>query len=281
MGELALTAAEVARFHEDGCLLRRALFDAEEAAFLQRAIAEDETISRNVVALLDEKGGTTELALWNQPGDDLFGAVARSARIVDSMEALLAGEVYHYHSKLTMKAPRVGGAWNWHQDYGYWYQNGCLFPDLASVAIAIDPATRENGCLQVIRGSHRLGRIDHVRAGGQTTADPERVDEVLKRLDVVWCEMDPGDGLFLHCNLLHGSDQNRTERPRNILICCYNAARNDPYKAHHHPFYTPLEKLPDGEVKARGTVLAREARRYYSGEDDQTVSVMKSELEGD
>jgi ectoine hydroxylase-related dioxygenase (phytanoyl-CoA dioxygenase family) len=280
MSELALTAAETARFHDDGYLLRRALFDAEEAAFLKRAIAEDETIARNVVALLDEQGGATELALWNHPGDDLFGAVARSARVVDSMETLLGGEVYHYHSKLTMKAPHVGGAWNWHQDYGYWYQNGCLFPDLASVAIAIDPATRENGCLQVIRGSHLLGRIDHVRAGGQTTAEPDRVDEVLKRLDVVWCEMDPGDGLFFHCNLLHGSDQNRTERPRNILICCYNAARNDPYKAHHHPFYTPLEKLPDGEVKARGAVLAREGRRYYSGEDDQTVSVMKSELEG-
>ena len=50
---------------------------------------------------------------------------------------LLGGEVYHYHSKMIMKDARVGGAWAWHQDYGYWYQNGVLFPLLASAFIAV------------------------------------------------------------------------------------------------------------------------------------------------
>jgi hypothetical protein len=27
------------------------------------------------------------------------------------------------------KEPRVGGAWEWHQDYGYWYKNGFLYPE--------------------------------------------------------------------------------------------------------------------------------------------------------
>jgi len=44
---------------------------------------------------------------------------------------------------------------------------GGLFPDLVSVFIAVDPCTRANGCLQVIPGSHRLGRIDHVLTGEQ------------------------------------------------------------------------------------------------------------------
>ena len=52
---------------------------------------------------------------------------------------MLDDEVYHYHSKMIMKDPRVGGAWTWHQDYGYWYQNGVLWPDLVSVFIAVDP----------------------------------------------------------------------------------------------------------------------------------------------
>ena len=65
---------------------------------------------------------------------------------------VLGGEVYHYHSKLMLKEPFVGGAWEWHQDYGYWYQNGCLFPWMASCLIALDPATRANGCLQVLKG---------------------------------------------------------------------------------------------------------------------------------
>ena len=52
--------------------------------------------------------------------------------MVRSAEAILEGEVYHYHSKMIMKDANVGGAWAWHQDYGYWYQNGVLFPLLTS-----------------------------------------------------------------------------------------------------------------------------------------------------
>jgi len=151
-----------------------------------------------------------------------------------------------------MKDPKIGGAWAWHQDYRYWYQFGALFPLLASAYIAMDPATRKNGCLQVIHGSHQLGRIDHVLTGEQTGADRERVNEILKRMESVHVEMDPGDTLFFHCNLLHRSDQNSSEKPRWSLICCYNAARNDPFKDAPHPRYTPLQRLPDTAIKEAG-----------------------------
>ena len=149
---------------------------------------------------------------------------------------------------MILKEPHVGGAWEWHQDYGYWYNNGCLFPDLASCLIAVDRATRENGCLQVLKGSHRLGRIDHGKVGDQTGADPERVAAALERLERVYCELEPGSAIFFHCNLLHRSDQNTSPDPRWAFICCYNAARNDPYKDSRHPRYTPLEKWDDGRV---------------------------------
>jgi ectoine hydroxylase-related dioxygenase (phytanoyl-CoA dioxygenase family) len=151
-----------------------------------------------------------------------------------------------------MKDAKVGGAWTWHQDYGYWYQNGILFPLLSSVFIAIDRATKGNGCMQVIRKSHELGRINHVTTGDQAGAEMEHVNEALKRLELVYVEMEPGDALFFHCNLLHRSDQNRSDNPRWSMICCYNAARNDPYKESQHPRYTPLVKLPDAEILNAG-----------------------------
>src|SRR5262245_28596671 len=184
-----LSEEDYVAFWRDGFAAKRGYFDAEEMALLQRAIALDESIHAHVVQIDDSGGGTTELALWNHPGDDLFGAFARVERIVGGAERLLGGEVDHYHSKLTMKRPHGGGAWDWHQDYGYWYNNGCLYPDLLSVAIAVDRATRENGCLQVLRGSHRLGRLDHGRVGGQTGADMERVAEVMKSHERVYLEM--------------------------------------------------------------------------------------------
>ena len=45
---------------------------------------------------------------------------------------------------MSIKLPNIGGAWNWHQDYGYWYQNGCLYPDMASAFIALDANKRDN-----------------------------------------------------------------------------------------------------------------------------------------
>lgn len=58
----------------------------------------------------------------------------------------------------------------------------------------------------------------------------ERVREAEKVLDLVYVEMEPGDVLFFHPNLLHRSDQNKSDHPRWAMICCYNAARNNPYK---------------------------------------------------
>jgi ectoine hydroxylase len=267
---------DAADFWRDGYVLKRGFFDAEEVSLLQRAIAADEAIHRNITRINDSSGATTELALWNHPGDDLFGMVARCERIVGGMERLLGGEVYHYHSKLTMKRPRVGGAWDWHQDYGYWYHNGCLFPDLASVFIAIDPSTRENGCLQVLRGSHRMGRIEHGRSGGQTGADMERVQQAMAVLDHVHVEMAPGDALFFHCNTLHASAQNRSDKARNVLLCCYNRASNNPYKEHHHPRYTPLSRVPDARIKEVGLTVAGSARQFYDADSDRTVQTAQS-----
>jgi ectoine hydroxylase-related dioxygenase (phytanoyl-CoA dioxygenase family) len=106
--------------------------------------------------------------------------------------------------------------------------------------------------LQVLRGSHHCGRLDHVLTGDQAGADRERVEELLKRLPLEYIEMGPGDALFFHCNLLHRSDQNRSGQPRWAMICCYNAARNDPYQESHHPRYTPLAVVPDAAIRAVG-----------------------------
>ncbi len=73
-----------------------------------------------------------------------------------------------------------------------------------------------------------------------------------ERLPLVYCEMQPGDALFFHCNLLHRSDQNKSEHPRWSMVCCYNARSNDPYKESRHPRYTPLEKVADEAVRQVG-----------------------------
>lgn len=247
-----LSDSAVAEYRQRGFYLAKGLFDPDEIDLLRRAAKEDHELDKRSFGRADGEGGTVRLSLWNHPGDGIYGMFARCERMVRSCEKILGGEVYHYHSKMIMKDARVGGAWTWHQDYGYWYQNGVLMPLLTSVFIAVDPSTKTNGCLQVIEGSHQCGRIDHILTGDQAGADRERVEELLKRLPLVYVEMEPGDAVFFDCNLLHRSDQNRSDQPRWSMICCYNAARNDPYKESHHPRYTPLKVVPDRAIREVG-----------------------------
>ena len=249
---MKLNQKQIKAYQRDGYLMIKKLFDEEEIGLLSSSAKQDRELDRRSQERNDGQGGTVRLSLWNYPGDTIYGMFARCHRIVNSMEVLLDGEVYHYHSKMIFKEPKIGGAWEWHQDYGYWYQNGCLQPLLASVMIAVDPATKGNGCLQVLRQSHNMGRLDHLQTGDQVGAEIERVAESMKIFDLVYVEMEPGDALFFHCNLLHRSDQNRSPNPRWSLICCYNAARNNPYKESHHPRYTPIKKVPDTAIRTVG-----------------------------
>lgn len=266
-----ITKDQVGDFHQDGFILLKSIFDEEEIGLLKKTATADRELDKHSFGRADGEGGTIRLSLWNHPGNNIYGMFARCKRIVDNVEQLLDDEVYHYHSKMILKDPEVGGAWAWHQDYGYWYQNGVLFPDMVSVFIAVDKATRENGCLQVIKGSHRMGRVDHILTGDQAGANQERVEQALKRMDLIYCEMDPGDAIFFHSNLLHRSDQNRSPNPRWSLICCYNAAHNDPYKESHHPRYTKLHKVDDSMIKEVGM------KRFE--EDSDEVSFLDPEAD--
>jgi ectoine hydroxylase len=261
-----LSAAERHAFDEDGFVIVRKVFDDVETDLLRRAMEEDPEVRGHMLDRADAHGAATRISLWNRPGDSVYGMAARCARVVDTMEALLGGPVYHFQSKLTAKEPFVGGAWEWHQDYGYWYHNGCLFPHLASCQVALDRSFRDNGCLKMVRGSHKLGRIDHVPVPGegQNVADPKRMAEITRRLDIVYCELDPGDAVIFHCNTLHSSEQNRSPHRRWTYIVCYNRVDNDTLVREHGRYYVPLEKVPDEAVKEAGLRFASGGEEFTS-----------------
>ncbi len=236
-----LTLEQIQAYDRDGYVLVPDLFSPKEVEILIENINAPR-IAGNQFAAKDTAGLESKLSLWADVPNDAFGMVSTSPRVVTGVQMLLREEVYHWHSKVMMKEPRVGGAWEWHQDYGYWYNDGCLYPRMLSCMIALDPATKENGCLKVIPGSHRLDRFDHGRVGGQAGADQERVQAVIERLGEKYCEAPAGSGLFFHGNTFHSSEANRSDKPRRSYICCYNALSNVPYggKGHGKPVPIPL-----------------------------------------
>jgi ectoine hydroxylase-related dioxygenase (phytanoyl-CoA dioxygenase family) len=268
-----LSTDQIDQFNCAGFIIVRKMFNEEEMDLLLRTAKVDHNLLEHSFGVNDTAGRQSKLSLWNHPGDDIYGMIARCHRVVDAVEQLLGEEVYHYHSKMMLKEPKVGGAWEWHQDYGYWYQNGCLFPEMASCLIAVDRATKENGCIQMLEGSHKMGRIEHGRFGGQTGADPERVNAALQRMKLVHCEAEPGDAVLFHGNTLHCSAPNTSDKPRWSLICCYNTKHNDPYKDSGHPRYTPLTKVPDSAVREIGMRGSTVEASFYDRRQDKTVKL--------
>ena len=243
---------QVEAFEGDGFLLLPALFEAAEIELLARLAGDDARITGETVEIIDSTGGGAELFGYAGITDDLLGAYVRIARLVETAEDLLGGQpVYHWHSKLSFKKPHSEGRWDWHQDYGSWYREGCLRPEMLTAMIAVDGCSLENGCVELIRGSNRLGRIDHVAIGQSHGADPQVVARALDELERVACEIAPGDVVFFHGNTLHASGPNRSERPRTVLHVSYNTVRNAPARGYDHHAYAPFDALPDDVLLRR------------------------------
>ena len=248
---MKLNEEQIAQYHKDGYVLVKGFCSQEETNKLYKVAIEDEAMGKNAMDLNDQSGKKTKLSLWFKPGNDVFGYLTRSEKIVTSVGQLMDGEapVCHFHSKLMQKEPKVGGAWEWHQDYGYWYKNQFMFPDqLISVMVALTEANKQNGCLQVIKGSHKLGRVNHGFAGEQVGADMVMVENALKTMELVYCEIDPGDALFFHSNLLHRSEANLSDSPRWSIISCFNSQANIAYSETSTAWKEAIEPIPDEAI---------------------------------
>ncbi|MBC8153711.1 MAG: phytanoyl-CoA dioxygenase family protein [Bacteroidetes bacterium] len=258
-----LTPEQVVAFHRDGYVIARQFFSPAEIEKLYAVATSDGLLSQHAYGVVDQSGKQSKLALWFTPGDDVYGLLTRSERMVRSVASLLDSsapdhpvEVCHFHSKLMMKEPKIGGAWEWHQDYGYWYKNQFMFPDqMLSVMVALNRATVENGCLQVIKGSHKLGRVEHGFAGEQVGASQTMVDNCLQLgMELVYAELEPGDALFFHSNTLHRSEANLSDQPRWSFISAYNAQSNVPFNEKSTSCITPVRVVPDSALLAADAV---------------------------
>ena len=244
-----LTAGELAPYNQDGFVLARGFFDVREIALLRRAAKEDKALDDHSFGRADGEGGVVRLSLWNHPGDGIYGMFARCESVVETCERILGGEVYHYHSKMIMKDARVGGAWTWHQDYGYWYQNGVLYPDLVSVFIAVDPATRENGCLQVLSGSHLCGRIEprpDRRPGRGRPRNAWR--RSLKRLPARARRDGAGRRALLPLQPAAPLRPEPFGAPALVADLLLQRGAQRPVQGVAHPRYTPLAKVADAAI---------------------------------
>jgi len=269
-----ITKENIADYERDGYVIIKNFLQTNEVDKLYGIATGDDTLLKHAFDLNDQSGKKTKLTLWYTPGNDAYGLLTKSKRMVESVDKIMEGDssVCHFHSKLMQKEPKVGGAWEWHQDYGYWYKNEFLLPDqMMSVMVAITDANKQNGCLQVIKGSHKMGRIEHGFAGEQVGASQHYVDLALKTMELVFVEIKAGDALFFHSNLLHRSEANLSDKPRWSLISVYNRSSNIPYNEPSQSSTVPLQAVPDEALMMWKTEGIGAGANFLEKEKDEAL----------
>lgn len=232
------------RYLDDGFVIIRNGFAPRVLEPLLDAVGE------SALAVVDVAGNRQELNTWSLCGHDLIGRLPRVAPMVELATLLIGEPVYHWHSKISWKRPATMGTWDWHQDYAFWREEGCASPAMTTISIAVDHNDAANGCLRLVRGSHLIGDIAHPAVGEGRAADPDVVDVLSNSHETVDVELAPGDVVAFHCNTLHASGPNRTEHPRTLVHCSYNAVSNaatDPFIDGHQ--FNPLDVVPVAAIE--------------------------------
>ena len=178
---------------------------------------------------------------------------AMSARLHTVLDALMGQGRVLLQEMALVKPPKVSGEKPWHQDAAYFRGSD---PNLMfGVWIALDPATRDNGCMEVIRGSHLHGPAPHVPAEdiNLCTIRPDRV----RLEDRVALPMEPGDVLVFHSLLHHYTAANRSDQRRRALQFHYHQVGLEWISlAAHRELYHDAEGGYAGCTVAKGAPFA-------------------------
>ena len=255
-----LTKEQKEVFDKEGYLFFPSHFSQKEIQYLSSAVPELYEIREEYN--FREKGSDavrTNFAahLYSAP----FAKLARHPRMIQPVEDLLQEKLYMHQFKINGKMAFEGDVWQWHQDYGTWF-NDDLMPSARAmnVAIFLDEVTEFNGPLLFIPGSHKKGVIKANHDLTTTsyplwTIDNNLIKQLVDRAGghdggIVSPKGPAGSMIVFHSCLVHASSNNLSPFNRISVYLSLCAVSNHirrfkrkEYIAHRD--FTPIECLPD------------------------------------
>lgn len=249
-------ARERGQLTEQGFVVRRDVFDRDEVgaigdacdALVARLLEEQRNAKVAVGSYTFEiQQRLATIVKWEQDNPELLLGVEPFAHLSETLrtwalDARLLGpardvigndEVELFTEKLNLKRAHHGGPIVLHQDFPYWADATPIAAQVATAVIFVDEARRDNGCLEVVPGSHREGvqRRKAVEGFGNLEMDPAVFDTA--RLTPL--EVSAGSVVFFGPFLVHRSLANRSSDDRRALLFSYQPAG--------HPHLLQLLKL--------------------------------------
>jgi len=249
---MKLTQEQLDHYHEKGWVVVPKAVDLDKIAQIKRELAnvhdelanEDHPNPRVAIAWEQKLKPGEPKKIWQLLGSEIISPTLNEAitsdDMLDMVEQIIGPDITLYHSKLLMKEPHVGESiFPWHQDYSYW----CRLekePTQVNCAIAIDPQTRENGCLHYVPGSHKQGLIEHknLQTGGFNLG----LGTDINQFEAECVEYDRGDICFFGPLVIHGSEHNRTDESATFNTTAYDKSGNhrDPKRAANPVLRKPI-----------------------------------------
>ena len=237
--------AELSTYKEKGYLIREKIFTSEEIQELLISLDSALELIRCLVPsgeryFLDRKrfvdiGSTTVQFEHSEGSEDIrvvepvsglstrLDTLMESPRIVDPVKSILDTEIISiWTNKINLKVEKRGSGFDWHQDSPYWIHDHHDVGSLPNVYLAFDDTNKQNGCLRVIESSHTKGCLPGREDGTQLGGFFTKWEEIESDAEVC-IEMPMGSLVFFDPHLIHGSEPNRSSRPRRALIMTYQA----------------------------------------------------------
>jgi ectoine hydroxylase-related dioxygenase (phytanoyl-CoA dioxygenase family) len=226
------TPAQKAQYETEGYFILRDVIPQDMTAELRGVI-------RNVI-MLPDPGKFVDFDPMDPMKDTPQGRIARYRKlsnfcvqspliwhnvhaapaVLNIARYFLGDDIIMKFNSCFLKPPLTGSATPWHQDNGLW-RDGETEP--FNFWIPLEPATRENGCMQFIPGSHKTEIVEHVLYPDSIHGElpREAVQEMIEKHGIHHIELDPGDVVIWHSSMWHYSPPNKSEKSRIAVAGVY------------------------------------------------------------
>jgi hypothetical protein len=226
-GQYKLSQQQIDFFQENGFLAGVKMLDEKQVEFLRKEITELADVTHPGHHLFYEYHSNES----TDPSTILFHALGAwritpglhdvlwNPRFVMAASQLLGNSsVRFWHDQLFAKPPKKGGVVAWHQDYSYWTRTKPIAH--LTCWCGLDDSTKENGCLQYIAGSHKWGLLPKPVIAGELQGIKDFLNDEQKKQfeNPQYAEVKAGEAIFHHSLTLHGSGENKSDRPRRAFV---------------------------------------------------------------
>lgn len=138
--------------------------------------------------------------------------IVLSDEVIDLVEPVVGPDIGLWSTHFIAKPPKVGKTTPWHEDSSYWNGRVSTMAGIVTIWLALDRATKENGCMAVIPGTHDNGFSHYVPVDeGQNIFNAEIVPEEIDESKAVYLELEPNHCSLHEGRIIHGAKANTSD----------------------------------------------------------------------